>query len=81
MNLKTLQKAKELESDLLESKKRLELFRLVKDIEKSISLFDYSGKFLLKITFSKEELDFIISNRIKFNEEKISRLEHKLKIL
>ena len=81
MNLKTLQKAKELESELLESKKRLELFRLVKDIEKSISLYESNGKFLLKITFSKEELDFIISDRIKFNEEKISRLEHELKIL
>lgn len=80
MNLETLQKAKELESELLELKKKLELLKRVKDISEHISLYD-NGKYLLKIKLWKEEEDLIINNRIKFSEEKISRLEHELKIL
>ena len=81
MNLETLQKAKELEFELLELKQRLELFNRTKDISEYISLYDSNGKYLLKIKLWKEEEDLIISNRIKFIEEKISRLEHELKIL
>ena len=81
MNLETLQKAKELESELLELKKKLELFKKVKSFDKTFSLYDSSGNRFLATEIWKEEADFIISNRIKFNEEKISRLEHELKIL
>lgn len=80
MNLQTLQKAKELESEILKSKRRLELYKKAKDIE-SIPLYDSDGKHLLETKLWKEEVDLIISNRIKFNEENISRLEHELKIL
>lgn len=81
MNLETLQKAKELEFELLELKQKLELFKRAKDISEHISLYDSNGKYLLKIKLWKEEEDLIISNRIKFSEENISRLEHELKIL
>ena len=81
MNLETLQKAKELEAELLESKRRLELFKKVKSFDKTFSLYDSSGNRFLATEIWKEEADLIISNRIKFHEEKISSLEHKLKIL
>ena len=81
MNLQTLQKAKELEFELLELKQKLELFKRAKDMSEHISLYDSNGKYLLKIKLWKEEVDLIINNRIKFSEEKISRLEHELKIL
>ena len=81
MNLETLQKAKELEAELLESKRRLELFKKVKSFDKTFSLYDSSGNRFLATEIWKEEADFIISNRIKCYEEKISRLEHELKIL
>ena len=81
MNLKTLQKAKELESELLELKKKLELYRKAENIDGTISLYDSDGKHLLRAKLWKEEVDLIISDRIKHYEENISRLEHELKIL
>lgn len=81
MNLETLQKAKELESEILKLKEKLEIFRKAEDIEGTISLYNSDGKHLLQAKLWKEELDLIISERIKCYEENISRLEHKLKIL
>lgn len=81
MNLKTLQKAKELESKLLELRKKLELYRKAEVIDGTISLYNYDRRHLLEAKLWKEEVDLIISDRIKHYEENISRLEHELKIL
>ena len=80
MKLETLQRAKNLESEILELKKKLELFKKTESIG-PIILYDSDRKHLLEAKLWKEESDLIISNRIKFYEENVSRLEHELKIL
>ena len=81
MKLETLQKAKELEAKILTSKEKLELFKKVKSFDKTFTLYGSNGTRILTTEIWKEEANLIISNRIKFHEEKISSLEHELKIL
>ena len=81
MNLEQLQKAKGLKSEILRLKEILKLFRQAEHKEGFISLYDSQGKSLLEITLLEEELNLIISNKFKFIEENISRLEHELEIL
>ena len=81
MNLEILQKAKELESSIIQNKETLEKLKKVCFIKHDINLYNQSNVFLTSIKLSKEELDFIVDDRKKYHEEKILKLETQLKLL
>lgn len=81
MNLEILQKAKELESRIIQNKETLEKLKKVCFIKHDINLYNQSNVFLTSIKLSKEELDFIVDDRKKYHEEQILKLETQLKLL
>ena len=81
MNLEILQKAKELESSIIQNKKTLEKLKKVCFIKHDINLYNQSNVFLTSIKLSKEELDSIVDDRKKYHEEQILKLETQLKLL
>ena len=81
MNLEILQKAKELESSIIQNKETLEKLKKVCFIKHDINLYNQSNVFLTSIKLSKEELDFIVDDRKKYHEEQILKLETQLKLL
>lgn len=81
MNLKILQKAKELESSIIQNKETLEKLKKACFIKHAINLYNHSNVFLTSIKLSEEELDSIVDDRKKYHEEQILKLETQLKLL
>ena len=81
MNLEILQKAKELESSIIQNKETLQKLKKVSSVKHEINLYNQSNVFLTSIKLSKEELDSIIDDRKKYHEEQILKLETQLKLL
>ena len=81
MNLEILQKAKELESSIIQNKETLEKLKKTFFIKHDINLYNRSNVFLTSIKLSEEELDSIVDDRKKYHEEQILKLETQLKLL
>lgn len=81
MNLEILQKAKELESSIIQNKETLEKLKKACFIKHDINLYNQSNIFLTSIKLSEEELDSIVDDRKKYHEEQILKLETQLKLL